>query len=96
MTALTPGTAVRVRNMPPEAHCRTPAYLRGRPGVVVEAVGAFRDPARLAFHRPGLPQRRLFRVQFRQADLWPQAEAADDVLMADLYEHWLAIEEQTA
>jgi hypothetical protein len=80
---------VRVRQGPPEAHCRVPSYLRGKPGLVLEDVGCFRDPSLLAFHKPGLPARRLFRVRFRQQDLWPGYDAADDAVLADLYEHWL-------
>ena len=37
----------------------------------------------------------LYRVQFRQADLWPgYAGGPNDSVVADLYEHWLeAVEE---
>lgn len=89
---LAPGAPVRVRNQDPETHCRTPAYLRGRPGTVLEEVGRFRDPSLLAFHKPGLPERRLFRVRFRQADLWPGNHPENDAVIADLYEHWLTPE----
>ena len=89
---LAAGAAVRVRAEGAEAHCRTPVYLRGRPGVVLEEVGRFRDPSLLAFHKPGLPERRLFRVRFRQADLWPGAQVEGDAVIADLYEHWLSVE----
>lgn len=87
--AITPGTRVAVRIGPPEAHCRTPAYLRGKEGFVVSEVGRFRDPSKLAFHQPGLPMRRLFRVCFHQADIWPGYVPANDRLFADLYENWL-------
>ena len=88
--ALAAGLPVRVRTGAPEAHCRTPFYLRGKAGVVLEEVGRFRDPSLLAFHKPGLPERRLFRVRFRQQDLWPGYPDAGDAVLADLYEHWLA------
>lgn len=83
-----PGDAVRVRPGPPEAHCRTPFYLRGRPGVVAEIAGVYRDPSKLAFHKPGLPEIPLYRVHFRHSDLW-QAAPGPDRIVADLYEHWL-------
>ena len=86
---LTPGMRIVVRDGPPEGHCRTPFYLRGKTGMLVGEVGRFHDPSLLAFHKPGLPKRRLFRVQFRQQDIWPDYASADDCLMADLYEHWL-------
>ena len=95
MTAgLLPGARVLVRRAPPEPHCRTPHYLRGRPGVILEEVGRFRDPSLLAFHKPGLPARRLFRVRFRQHDLWPGYGDTEDALLADLYEHWLAPQDE--
>ncbi len=84
-----PGTRVQVHGGPPEPHCRTPSYLRGKTGVVVSEVGTYRDPTRLAYHKPGLPMRRLFRVCFRQADLWPGYQPAQDTLFADLYDSWL-------
>lgn len=87
---LAPGAQVRVRPGPPEPHCRTPFYLRGKPGVVEAFAGVHRDPSLLAYHRPGLPARALYRVRFRQSDLWPDyAGAAGDTLVADIYEHWL-------
>ncbi len=86
---LSDGRPVTVRTGPPEPHCRTPCYLRGRPGVVVSEVGTYGDPSLLAYHKPGLPKRRLFRVRFRQADLWPGYQPAGDTVFADLYENWL-------
>jgi nitrile hydratase subunit beta len=84
------GDAVRVQRRPPEAHCRTPFYLRGKTGVVVQCVGTYRDPSRLAFHKPGLPKQALYRVRFRHDQVWPDAGAATrDTIVADLYEGWL-------
>jgi nitrile hydratase len=85
-----PGDPVRVADRAPAGHCRTPWYLRGRRGVVVEIQGAFRDPERLAYHRPGLPRQVLYKVRFRHADLWGgYAGPATDRLEADIYEPWL-------
>ena len=77
-------------------HCRTPLYLRGRTGIVLALAGSYRDPERLAYHKPGLPPRRLYRVRFRMQDLWERYDGGpDDTLEADLYEHWLeAIDEE--
>ncbi|MEI6114261.1 MAG: SH3-like domain-containing protein [Burkholderiales bacterium] len=87
---LTSGLRVRVLAREPEPHCRTPYYLRGAEGRVTEVVGRYHDPSMLAYHKPGLPMRWLYRVQFRQADLWPgYAGGANDSVVADLYEHWL-------
>ena len=86
--ALAPGARVRVRAMTPPGHVRTPAYLRGREGVVERVLGPFADPERLAY---GLPaeRRRLYRVRFRMTELWPEAEADGDTLEAEIYAHWL-------
>jgi nitrile hydratase len=84
------GTRVRVLSRNATGHYRTPTYLRGREGVVLSLAGTYRDPELLAYHKPGLPPRRLYRVRFRQADVWPGYDGpAVDTLEADLYEHWL-------
>lgn len=87
---LAPGTIVRVRTDKPVGHCRTPFYLRGQVGTIESLVGFYRNPQQLAAHKPGLPKYRLYRVRFRQADIWPNYNGpAQDELIADLYEHWL-------
>jgi hypothetical protein len=87
---LAPGTRVRVLAHRIPGHCRTPLYLKGHEGVVVAIVGPFRNPEQLAYHRPGLPMQRLYRIRFQQRDLWPDYEGPmSDTLEADLYEHWL-------
>ena len=88
-----PGDTVRVSERPPETHSRTPYYLRGQAGTVTEVAGIYRNPSQLAFHKPGLPAMPLYRVRFRRADLWDDAAAGHDTVMADLYEHWLLADE---
>jgi len=84
------GDTVRIDDRPALGHCRTPYYLRGRIGVIASVQGAFRDPERLAYHKPGLPAQVLYKVRFRQIDLWPDyAGPTDDQLEADIYESWL-------
>jgi nitrile hydratase len=85
-----PGDKVRVASRPVVGHCRTPWYLRGKPGVIAEVQGAFRNPELLAYHLPGLPNRTLYKVRFRQSDIWSRYSGpAQDNLEADIYEHWL-------
>lgn len=85
-----PGDKVRVDDRGAVGHCRTPWYLRGRTGVVGEVLGRFRDPERLAYHKPGLPALVLYKVRFAQRELWPGYRGgAKDTLEADLYEPWL-------
>lgn len=84
------GAKVRVATRKAIGHCRTPWYLRGKTGVVTELHGAFGDPERLAYHKPGLPAQILYKVRFRQKDLWQTyTGAATDQLEADIYEYWL-------
>ena len=86
----TPGERVRVAARPVLGHCRTPWYLRGKTGVVAAVHGRFRDPELLAYHKPGLPARVLYKVRFKQGDLWGRyLGPAGDELEADIYEHWL-------
>ena len=40
--------------------------------------------------RSGLPAQPLYRVRFRQKDVWPDyAGAPSDVLEVEIYQHWL-------
>jgi len=83
------GDRVRVRDIWPPGHVRTPGYVRGRVGTVVAVRGPFQDPEALAYGRPGLP-RRLCTVRFRQRDLWPEyVGGPHDSLQVDIFEHWL-------
>jgi hypothetical protein len=87
---LTTGTRVRVLTHRIPGHCRTPVYLKGHEGVVIDVAGAYKNPEVLAYFRPGLPAKRLYRIRFQQRDLWQHyAGAGSDTLEADIYEHWL-------
>jgi nitrile hydratase len=85
-----PGARVRVRSAQPQGHCRTPAYLRGKRGTVVCLHGSFRDPEKLAYHKPGLPRQPLYMVRFDYRDVWPDRRAKGSAtICADIYQHWL-------
>jgi nitrile hydratase len=89
-TQFLPGDAVLVASRPALGHCRTPWYLRGKRGMIAAVHGSFRDPELLAYHKPGLPRRTLYKVRFKQRDLWPSYQGpASDHLEADIYEFWL-------
>ena len=84
------GTKVRVDDRAHAGHHRVPGYLKGREGVVTDCCGTFPNPEGLAYFRPGDPAVALYRVRFRQADLWRDyAGRPGDTLDADIYEHWL-------
>jgi nitrile hydratase beta subunit-like protein len=85
-----PGDPVRIADRTVLGHCRTPWYLRGKRGVVAAIQGAFRNPEALAYHKPGLPVLTLYKVRFRQRDLWDRYTGpSGDQLEVDIYEHWL-------
>ena len=85
-----PGDPVRVDDRQALGHCRTPGSLRGKSGVIAGVQGRFHDPEKLAYHKPGLPRQVLYKVRFRQADLWSRYQGPEqDQLEADIYEHWL-------
>ena len=87
--ALARGARVRIKSIFPPGHVRTPFFLRGREGVVLERLGEFHDPETLAYgRRTGL--RTLYRVRFQQTSLWDDYTGpAGDTLVADIYDHWL-------
>ena len=91
-----PGDRVRVLPAKKPGHVRTPAYLKGKAGWVESLIGEFPNPEELAYGHSGLPERSLYRVGFRQTDLWEVYRGpADDCLYADIYEHWLEPERGT-
>jgi hypothetical protein len=85
-----PGARVKVRRADPPGHLRAPWYVRGHAGEIERLCGAFANPEELAYNRPGLPKQPLYRVRFRQRELWPDYRgAADDTLEVEIYQHWL-------
>jgi hypothetical protein len=86
-----PGDRVLVlqRNQP--GHVRTPMYVRGKTGVIERIVGAFPNPELLAYGHSGMPYKTLYRVNFRQDELWSDYDGpSDDTLEIEIYEHWLS------
>ena len=84
------GDRVAVKAWYPPGHRRTPHYIRGKRGVIERVCGAFANPEELAYGFDGEPQRVLYRVRFRQRDLWPDYTGPEpDALELEIYEHWL-------
>ena len=74
----------------PPGHRRTPAYIRGKKGEIERVCCRFPNPEELAYGFDGEPRRVLYRVRFRQRDVWPAYEAAsEDLIELEIYEHWL-------
>ena len=85
-----PGDAVRVRDAEKEGHVRTPEYTKGKRGWISFVLGAFPNPESLAYGGDGLPEKPLYKVAFRQTDLWEGYDGSPkDLLFIDIYEHWL-------
>jgi hypothetical protein len=85
-----PGQRVAVRRADPPGHLRTPWYVRGQVGVVERLCGAFANPEELAYARSGLPAQPLYRVRFRQRELWPDYQGPErDTIEVEIYQHWL-------
>lgn len=84
------GEEVRVRQAYPPGHCRTPFYCRGKSGVVVRYCGDFRNPEELAYGTYDGPEIPMYRVQFKQTDMWPDYSGApQDKVEIEIFEHWL-------
>jgi nitrile hydratase len=84
------GQRVRVRDANPPGHLRTPWYVRGHIGEVERFCGSFPNPEELAYNRAGLPAQPLYRVRFRQNDVWPDyAGGSEDTIDVEIYQHWL-------
>ncbi len=89
-TRFEPGDHVRVRPDEKPGHVRTPGYVRGKNGRIERILGTFKNPESLAYGGSGLPESPLYKVGFRQTDLWHEYTGPpNDTLYIDLYEHWL-------
>lgn len=86
-----PGETVHViADFERTGHIRTPWYCRDKTGVVERICGAFGNPEDLAFGGDGMPAQPLYRVRFRQADLWDgYGGPANDSVEIEIFEHWL-------
>ena len=86
----TRGDRVKVSRRYPNGHHRTPWYIQGRRGVVLEFRGMYLNSETRAHGDSGMPELPMYRVEFEQTHLWSDyAESPSDQLWIDLYEHWL-------
>ena len=84
------GDQVEICQSAPPGHRRTPAYIRGKRGVIERICGSFRNPEELAYGFDGLPMKVLYRVAFKQVDVWLEYSGSDqDTIELEIYEHWL-------
>ena len=98
------GTVVRVKREAEfktrwrKPHLRTPGYCHGCYGVVERVAGVFSSPEALAYGGRDLAARGsqpLYRVRFRQRDLWQAADddttaaGSADTVDVEIYQSWL-------
>jgi hypothetical protein len=84
------GDRVTVRAAYPIGHVRAPYYIRGKSGVIERYCGAYANPEELAYARPGLPRQPLYRVRFKQSEVWQDYQGAQsDTVDVEIYQHWL-------
>jgi hypothetical protein len=88
--AFNTGDKVRVIITHPPGHRRTPYYIRGKIGEIERVCGAYPNPEELAYGFDGLPKKTLYRVRFRQKEVWSEYNGPEaDTVDVDIYEHWL-------
>ena len=80
------GDAVLVSDREHEGHHRTPGYLKGRRGSIARVHDTFANPETRAYGGTGLPERRLYLVEFPWREVWG---SGDGRIYADIFEHWL-------
>jgi nitrile hydratase len=84
------GDGVEIRQSIALGHRRTPAYIRGKHGVIERICGLFLNPEELAYGFNGLPKKILYRVAFKQVDVWLDYQGpVNDTLEIEIFEHWL-------
>lgn len=84
------GDRVTVIKAAPLGHVRTPWYIRGHVGVIERLCGEFRNPEELAYARGGEPKQPLYRVRFKQNEVWTDYKGrAEDVVEIEIFQHWL-------
>lgn len=85
------GDVVRIRHSTAPGHRRTPGYIRGKIGEVERICGEMANPEELAYGFDGKPDRVLYRVRFKQREVWPNYDGPEhDIIEMEIYEHWMA------
>lgn len=84
------GQHVRVKELRVSRHVRTPWYVQGRVGVIVGALGRWPNPEICALGLIDSIGANLYSVELRMVALWPDySGSVKDLLVLDLYGHWL-------
>lgn len=84
------GDKAVVVNLQKPGHVRTPDYLIGHTGEVIQFCGYFLNPEDLSIGITSGPVIPLYRLKFSMGALWPEEPRhPDDVLCIEIYDHWL-------
>jgi hypothetical protein len=75
------GERVRISPREHEGHHRTPAYGKGRTGMVERLHGSFLNPETRAYGEDGYPEQQLYLVALDSG--------TQDRVLLDVFEHWL-------
>lgn len=85
-----PGDRVRIDDRAEERHHRTPAYVKGRTGVVTRVCLDQPHPEDAAYAKLDGPRAVVYRVRLQQSDLWDGYNgSANDTLDIEMHDHWL-------
>lgn len=89
------GDQVTVVALGKPGHVRTPDYILGRQGLVIQFCGCFLNPEDLSLGLTSGPTVPLYRVQFLMSDLWGDAQHRhQDLLCIEIYGHWLTLTQE--
>jgi nitrile hydratase beta subunit len=80
------GDHIRVLNLNPHGHTRSPRYARGKAGVIRRDYGLYVLPDTNA-HRAGDHRQHVYSVEFTARELW--GKGAREKIMIDLWEEYL-------
>ena len=85
------GDKVTVLELNKSGHIRTPFYIRGKTGEVIQFCGTFLNPEDLSVGKTAGPVVPLYRVGLKLSELFPgYARNENDQLCIEVYDHWLA------
>ena len=84
------GDIVRVLHLGKIGHVRIPFYVRGKRGEIVHYCGSYLNPEDLATGVTSNPIKDLYRVKFKNLELWPDdGQSLSFILTIEIYDHWL-------
>jgi hypothetical protein len=84
------GQRVRVSERDHRGHHRTPAYVKGKVGVVAQVHDEHTNPETRAYGGSGLPKQGCYLVGFEQREVWRSYRGpAHDRIYVDVLRHWL-------